>query len=66
MAKGIEGMNYKERLRILGFFSLEARRLRGALIAVRSFHTNGSREGGAELFSLVSSERTQGNGIKWH
>ncbi|KAK4811120.1 hypothetical protein QYF61_019751 [Mycteria americana] len=64
MMKGIECMTYEEQLRILGLFSLEKRRLRGDLIAVYSFLMRGSREGGADLFSLVSGDRTRGNGLK--
>ncbi|KAK4810807.1 LOW QUALITY PROTEIN: hypothetical protein QYF61_008779 [Mycteria americana] len=58
MVNGLEGLTYEERLRIVGLFSLEKKRLRGDLIAVCNFLMRGSREGGADLFSLVSGDTT--------
>jgi len=43
---------------------LEKRRLRGGLIAVYNFIKGVSRGGGADLLSLVTSSRIQGNGMK--
>uniref|UniRef100_A0A8B9CM06 Reverse transcriptase domain-containing protein n=1 Tax=Anser brachyrhynchus TaxID=132585 RepID=A0A8B9CM06_9AVES len=63
MVKGLEGKMYDEQLRSLGLFSLE-KRLRGHLIAVYSFLTRGSGGEGTNLFSLVTSNRTQGNCVK--
>ena len=63
-SKGLEGMSYEEQLRTLGLSSLERRRLSGDLIALYSFLRRGSGEGGADLFSLGSSDRTHGNGSK--
>lgn len=44
--------------------ALEKRRLTGNLISLHSFLRRGSREGGAELLSLVTNGRVCGNGSK--
>ncbi|KAK4822202.1 LOW QUALITY PROTEIN: hypothetical protein QYF61_011843, partial [Mycteria americana] len=64
--KGVKGKTYEEWLRSLGLFSLEKRRLSGDLTAVYNFLKGGRRGGGADLLSLITSDRTQGNGMKLH
>jgi len=64
LVQGPEGMSCEEQLRTLGLSSLEERRLRGDLMALHSFLRRGSEEGGVELFSLGSSDRTSRNGSR--
>ena len=64
MVKGLEGKMYEERMRSLGLFSLEKKRLRGDLITVYSFLVRGSGGAGVDLFSLVPRDRTCGNDVK--
>ncbi|KAK4815943.1 hypothetical protein QYF61_010200 [Mycteria americana] len=64
MIRGLEHLSYEDRLRDLGFFSLEKRRLWGDLITAFHYLKGTYREDGEGLFIRECSDRTKANGFK--
>ncbi|KGL87878.1 hypothetical protein N301_04827, partial [Charadrius vociferus] len=64
MIQGLEHLSYEERLRELGLFSLEKRRLQGNLIAAFQYIKGTYRRAGEGLFTRACSDRTRGNGFR--
>jgi len=64
MIGGQDHLSCEERLRELGLFSLQKRKLRADLKNAYKYLQGACQEVGTRLFSVVPSNRTRGNGHK--
>ena len=61
MIQRMEHLSYEDRLKDLGLFSLEKRKLHGDLIAAFQYLNGGYKKEEDRLFSRVFGNRTTGN-----
>ena len=64
MIRGMEHLSCEERLRELGLFSLEKRRLWGDLLVAFQYLKGAYRKDGEGLFIRQCNDRTRGNSFK--
>ena len=60
----LKHLPYGNRLKELGLFNLEKRRLQGDLIVAFQYLKEAYKHGGNQFFTWVDSDRTEGNGFK--
>ena len=60
----MEHLSYEERLRELGLFNLEKRRLQGDLIVAFQYLRGACKQEGEWLFTRVDRDRSRGNGFR--
>ena len=64
MIQGVEHLPYEDKMRELGLFSMEKRRLWGDLIVAFQYLKEGDKKEWDRLFSRFCCDRTRGNGFK--
>ncbi|XP_074424950.1 uncharacterized protein LOC141735717 [Larus michahellis] len=64
MIRGLEHLSYGDRLRELGLFSLEKRRLRGDLLVAYQSLKGAYKKAGEGLLRMSGNGGTRGNGLK--
>ena len=64
MIRGLEHLSCEERLRELGVFSLQKRRLWADLLAAFQYLKGVYKRAGEGLFTRAGRDRTRGNGFK--
>ncbi|GAB0190400.1 hypothetical protein GRJ2_001505300 [Grus japonensis] len=64
MIRGLEHLSSEDRLRELGLFSLEKRRLQGDLLAAFQYLKGSYKKSGEGLVTRAWSDRTRGDGLK--
>ena len=60
MIQGLKDLSYEDRLKELGLFSLEKRRLQKDLVVIFQYLKGVYKHEGNQLFTRVNSDRTRG------